>query len=64
MTSLRLLSLLETRVLDLSYAINDKLSVAANGDYGHDAANSGVSWAGVAGYSRYQILSWVAAAAR
>lgn len=47
-----------------SYAVNDKLSVAVNGDYGHDAANGGVSWAGVAGYGRYQILSYLAAAAR
>lgn len=47
-----------------TYAINDKLSVAANGDYGHDAANNGVSWAGVAGYGRYQILPRVVAAAR
>ena len=47
-----------------TYAINDKLSVAVNGDYGHDAATGGVSWAGVAGYGRYQILANVAAAAR
>lgn len=47
-----------------SYAVNDKLSLAVNGDYGHDAANGGVSWAGVAGYGRYQILSYLAAAAR
>lgn len=47
-----------------TYAINDKVSVAANGDYGRDAANSGVSWAGVAGYGRYQLLPWMAAAAR
>ena len=47
-----------------SYAVNDKLSVAINGDYGRDAANGGVSWAGVAGYGRYQILPNLAAAAR
>ena len=47
-----------------TYSINDKASVAVNGDYGHDAANGGVSWAGVAGYGRYQILPWLATAGR
>ncbi|HEY5948918.1 MAG TPA: porin [Kofleriaceae bacterium] len=47
-----------------SYAVNDQLSLAVNADYGHDAASNGVSWAGVAGYGRYQILPWLAAAAR
>jgi hypothetical protein len=47
-----------------SYAINDKLTVAVNGDYGYDAANSGVSWSGIAGYGRYQFLPWLAGAAR
>jgi hypothetical protein len=47
-----------------SYAVNDKLTVAVNGDYGYDAANRGVTWSGVAGYGRYQFLPWLAGAVR
>ena len=42
----------------------DKLSLAINGDYGHDAAMNGVDWEGVAGYARYQIKPYAATAAR
>lgn len=47
-----------------TYTINEAVTVAVNGDYGHDAANGGVSWAGIAGYGRYQILPYVATSAR
>lgn len=58
------LTLRHTVDVNATYAVNDKLSVAMNADYGYDAAGDGVSWAGVAGYGRYQILPNLAAAGR
>jgi len=58
------LTLRHTLDVNATYAVNDKLSVAMNADYGHDATGDGVSWAGVAGYGRYQILPYLAAAGR
>ena len=48
----------------VTWTPTDKLSLAVNGDYGHDAAMNGVDWEGVAGYARYQIKSYAATAAR
>jgi hypothetical protein len=43
----------------VSYAVNDKVSVLANYDYGHDGG-ADASWQGIAGYLKYQATPLVA----
>jgi hypothetical protein len=47
-----------------SYELAEHVALAATADYGHDAAQGGVSWSGVGGYLRCQVLSWLAGAVR
>jgi hypothetical protein len=47
-----------------STSIRQRLDVAATLDYGTDARGGGVSWWGVAGYLRYWLTPWLAAAVR
>ncbi len=46
------------------YALTERVSLACTADYGHDAANSGVSWWGIGGYVRYRLVDWLAGAVR
>jgi hypothetical protein len=46
------------------YALTKRLAFAWTGDYGQDAASSGVSWWGMGGYCRVQALDWLAGSVR
>lgn len=46
------------------YALNERVTVAATGDYGRDAAQGGVSWWGVGGYVRAAVVRGLGATVR
>jgi hypothetical protein len=47
-----------------TYSPSDRVSLALTADYGHDAADGGVSWWGVTGYVRCRPRPWLAATLR
>jgi hypothetical protein len=47
-----------------SYELTDRVTLAATGDYGRDAAGGGSAWYGVGGFLRYQVVPWLAGAIR
>jgi hypothetical protein len=46
------------------YELTKRVAFACTSDYGRDAANGGVSWAGVGGYLRVGMLPWLAGSVR
>jgi hypothetical protein len=42
-----------------TYRLGERVSLAATGDYGTDAALGGVAWSGLGGYLRCQLTSWL-----
>jgi hypothetical protein len=46
------------------YSLSNDVTLVGTADYGHDAAQGGVDWWGVAGYVRYRVRPWLAVAVR